>query len=206
MEENQEVFLSMKNEIEKQSQREVDAIMAEVKKIEEEAYSSMRAEAKKDADLRLKQELDETSPYIDIPDEMQSESAAEISESHVERQNKLINKRDEYVTTIFKKAREELVAFTKTPEYKEFMVNKAKKLAGDYMPHSVIYVKEEDLGLADDLKAAYGDAEVKAGDITIGGLIVENTESSIVHDETLEFALKNQKEWFIQHSGLIINK
>ena len=37
MEENQEVFLSMKNEIEKQSQREVDAIMAEVKKIEEEA-------------------------------------------------------------------------------------------------------------------------------------------------------------------------
>ena len=50
MEENQEVFLSMKNEIEKQSQREVDAIMAEVKKIEEEAYSSMRAEAKKDAD------------------------------------------------------------------------------------------------------------------------------------------------------------
>ena len=56
MEENQEVFLSMKNEIEKQSQREVDAIMAEVKKMEEEAYSSMRAEAKKDADLRLKQE------------------------------------------------------------------------------------------------------------------------------------------------------
>ena len=42
MEENQEVFLSMKNEIEKQSQREVDAIMAEVKKMEEEAYSSMR--------------------------------------------------------------------------------------------------------------------------------------------------------------------
>ena len=33
MEENQEVFLSMKNEIEKQSQREVDAIMAEVKKL-----------------------------------------------------------------------------------------------------------------------------------------------------------------------------
>ena len=93
MEENQEVFLSMKNEIEKQSQREVDAIMAEVKKMEEEAYSSMRAEAKKDADLRLKQELDE----------MQSESAAEISESHVERQKKLINKRDEYVATIFKK-------------------------------------------------------------------------------------------------------
>ena len=110
------------------------------------------------------------------------------------------------MATIFKNAREELVAFTKTPEYKEFMVNKAKKLAGDYMPHSVIYVKEEDLGLADDLKAAYSDAEVKAGDITIGGLIVENTESSIVHNETLEFALKNQKEWFNQHSGLIINK
>ena len=40
MEENQEVFLSMKNEIEKQSQREVDAIMAEVKKMEEEAKAA----------------------------------------------------------------------------------------------------------------------------------------------------------------------
>ena len=107
---------------------------------------------------------------------------------------------------IFKKAKEELIAFTKTPEYKDFMVNKAKKLSGDYMPHSVIYVKEEDLGLADDLKAAYGDAEVKAGDVTIGGLMIENKENSIVLDETLEFALKNQKEWFNQNSGLIINK
>lgn len=82
MEENQEVFLSMKNEIEKQSQREVDAIMAEVKKMEEEAYSSMRAEAKKDADLRLKQELDE----------MQSESAAEILNPMLrDRKSLLIN-------------------------------------------------------------------------------------------------------------------
>ena len=81
MEENQEVFLSMKNEIEKQSQREVDAIMAEVKKMEEEAYSSMRAEAKKDADLRLKQELDE----------MQSESAAFLNPMLRDRKSLLIN-------------------------------------------------------------------------------------------------------------------
>ena len=193
MEENQEVFLSMKNEIEKQSQREVDAIMAEVKKIEEEAYSSMRAEAKKDADLRLKQELDE----------MQSESAAEISESHVERQKKLINKRDEYVTTIFKKAREELVAFTKTPEYKEFMVNKAKKLAGDYMPHSVIYVKEDDEKYSSRLKAFCKDVKTDKS-IIIGGCKGENTSASMSADDTLDSRIKEQREEFYSYSGLSI--
>ncbi|MBM6798513.1 hypothetical protein H7U28_06765, partial [Coprobacillus cateniformis] len=41
-------------------------------------------------------------------------------------------------------------------------------------------------------------------DITIGGFIIENKESSLVVDETLDFALANQKEWFNKNSGLII--
>jgi hypothetical protein len=38
----------------------------------------------------------------------------------------------------------------------------------------------------------------------IGGLIGENPKSLLVIDETLDFALKNQKEWFAKNSGLII--
>ena len=51
-----QVFLYMKDEIERQAKNEEKSILDEVKALEDEAYESMRAEAKRDADLKLKQE------------------------------------------------------------------------------------------------------------------------------------------------------
>ena len=168
-----------------------------MKALEDEAYESMRAEAKRDADLKLKQE----------EEEMSSNASAEISESHIERTKKLIEKRDEYVKAIFEKAHEELVAFTKSADYASFMESKIKKVADDFKDsHSIMYVSAKDLAMKADLVKAFGqDIDVEASDdITIGGFIIENKESSLVVDETLDFALNNQKEWFNKNSGLII--
>ncbi|WP_154886505.1 V-type ATP synthase subunit E [Longibaculum muris] len=192
-----QVFLYMKDEIERQAKNEEKAILDEVKALEDEAYESMRAEAKRDADLKLKQE----------EEEMSSNASAEISESHIERTKKLIEKRDEYVKAIFEKAHEELVAFTKSADYASFMESKIKKVADDFKDsHSIMYVSAKDLAMKADLVKAFGqDINVEASDdITIGGFIIENKESSLVVDETLDFALNNQKEWFNKNSGLII--
>ena len=192
-----QVFLYMKDEIERQAKNEEKAILDEVKALEDEAYESMRAEAKRDADLKLKQE----------EEEMSSNASAEISESHIERTKKLIEKRDEYVKAIFEKAHEELVAFTKSADYASFMESKIKKVADDFKDsHSIMYVSAKDLAKKADLVKAFGqDIDVEASDdITIGGFIIENKESSLVVDETLDFALNNQKEWFNKNSGLII--
>ena len=192
-----QVFLYMKDEIERQAKNEEKAILDEVKALEDEAYESMRAEAKRDADLKLKQE----------EEEMSSNASAEISESHIERTKKLIEKRDEYIKAIFEKAHEELVAFTKSADYASFMESKIKKVADDFKDsHSIMYVSAKDLAMKADLVKAFGqDIDVEASDdITIGGFIIENKESSLVVDETLDFALNNQKEWFNKNSGLII--
>ena len=192
-----QVFLYMKDEIERQAKNEEKAILDEVKALEDEAYESMRAEAKRDADLKLKQE----------EEEMSSNASAEISESHIERTKKLIEKRDEYVKAIFEKAHEELVAFTKSADYASFMESKIKKVADDFKDsHSIMYVSAKGLAMKADLVKAFGqDIDVEASDdITIGGFIIENKESSLVVDETLDFALNNQKEWFNKNSGLII--
>lgn len=192
-----QVFLYMKDEIERQAKNEEKAILDEVKALEDEAYESMRAEAKRDADLKLKQE----------EEEMSSNASAEISESHIERTKKLIEKRDEYVKAIFEKAHEELVAFTKSADYASFMESKIKKVADDFKDsHSIMYVSAKDLAMKADLVKAFGqNIDVEASDdITIGGFIIENKESSLVVDETLDFALNNQKEWFNKNSGLII--
>ncbi len=192
-----QVFLYMKDEIERQAKSEEQAILNEVKALEDEAYESMKAEAKKDADLKLKQE----------EEEMSSNASAEISESHIERTKKLIEKRDEYVKNIFDKAREELKAFVKSDDYLPFMEAKIKKVADDFKDQqSTMYVSQDDLAIKADLIKAFGsDIDVQASDdITIGGFILENKASSLVVDETLDFALNNQKEWFNKNSGLII--
>lgn len=193
---DKDIYLSMKAEIESISSKEVEAINAEVKKMEDEALSSMQKEAKKDADLRLKQELEE----------IHQEAATQISETHTERTKKLIAKRDEYVNEVFKNAKDELVAFTKSSDYKDYLLKQAKKASENDFEHAVMYVRQEDLKFADDLKKAYGkDVVVEASDeITLGGLILENKEDALVVNETLEFALENQKSWFANNSGLMI--
>ena len=191
-----DVFLSMKAEIEHTAQKQVDAINAEVKKMEDEALHSMQEEAKKDADLKLKQELEE----------IHSEASAEISETHTQRTKKLIAKRDEYVAEVFKAAREKLVAFTKSAEYKDYLLKKAKAAADNDFADAVMLVRAEDMQYSEELKKAYGKTvEVKASDeITLGGFILENTADALVVNETLEFALENQKTWFANNSGLMI--
>lgn len=187
----------MKDEIERQAKNEEKSILDEVKALEDEAYESMKAEAKRDADLKLKQE----------EEEMSSNASAEISESHIERTKKLIEKRDEYVKDIFTKARNELIAFSESKDYASFMKAKIEKVAADFTgERAVMYVASKDLAMEKELVKAFGhDIKVEANDdITIGGFIIEDKESSLVVDETLDFALDNQKEWFNKNSGLII--
>lgn len=192
-----QVFLYMKDEIERQALGEEKAILSEVQTLENEAYESMREEAQKDADLKLKQDLAE----------MSSQASTEISESHIERTKKLIEKRDGYVKAIFDEARNKLVEFTKSKEYVSFMKEKVMEVAKDFNEeNSVMYLTKQDLALEKELVKAFGIAiEVKVSeDITIGGFIIENKASSLVVNETLDAALYNQKEWFNKNSGLII--
>ncbi len=192
-----QVFLYMKDEIERQAKSEEQAILNEVKALEDEAYESMKAEAKRDADLKLKQE----------EEEMSSNASAEISESHIERTKKLIEKRDEYVKNIFDQARDELRAFVKSDEYFPFVEAKIQRVAENFKDSkSIMYVSHDDFKNKDAFVKAFGtDIEVQASDdIQIGGFILENKASSLVVDETLDFALNNQKDWFNKNSGLII--
>lgn len=197
MQNMEQVFLSMKEEIEKQAHAQEKQILDEVDRLEKEAYESMKEEAQKDAELQLKQ----------IVSEMTSNASSEISESHIERTKKLIEKRDGYVKDIFDQAISQLNDFASSDQYQDFMIEKMKKVAKDYqLPHSVLHLRKADEVLKDDLIKVYGqDIDVVIDDkISIGGFIIENQESSMIIDETLDFALENQKEWFNKNSGLII--
>ena len=172
MQKKDQVFLYIKDEIEKISSAEEKEILDEAKAIEQEAYNQLRGEAEIDAKHQLDKELAEIS----------SKASIEASAQLEERLKKLVEKREEYVNTIF----------TVSDEYQ--------------MTDCVLCVRKEDLKYADDLKKAYAlPIEVEEGQqIQLGGFIIENKTTNVVVDESLDSNLEAQKDWFYKTSGLMI--
>lgn len=74
------------------------------------------------------------------------------------------------------------------------------------MENSTLKLRKVDMKYKDELIKAYGmSIEVEVSDkILIGGFIIENKATNVVVDESLDFALENQKDWFYKTSGLMI--
>ena len=197
MEKKEQVFLYMKEEIERLANLEEEKILDEAKRLEEEAYNQIKAEAKKDAEALLAKELVEIS----------SNASVEASSSQEEKTKKLVEKRDEYVANIFSEAKDKLVAFANSKDYQAYLVKHMEEIGKLYpMSDSTLELREADMKYKDELIKAYGTAlEVEVSDkITIGGFIVKNKATNVVVDESLDFALENQKDWFYKTSGLMI--
>lgn len=197
MEKKEQVFLYMKEEIERLASLEEEKILAEAKQLEEEAYNQIKAEAKRDAEALLAKELVEIS----------SNASVEASLSQEEKTKKLVEKRDEYVANIFSKAKEKLVEFVDSKDYKVYLIKHIGEIGKLYqMENSILKLRKEDMKYKDELIKAYGmSIEVEASDnILIGGFIIENKATNVVVDESLDSALENQKDWFYKTSGLMI--
>ncbi|WP_455683177.1 V-type ATP synthase subunit E [Thomasclavelia sp.] len=197
MEKKEQVFLYMKEEIERLASLEEEKILAEAKQLEEEAYNQIKAEAKRDAEALLAKELVEIS----------SNASVEASLSQEEKTKKLVEKRDEYVANIFSKAKEKLVEFVDSKDYKVYLIKHIGEIGKLYqMENSILKLRKEDMKYKDELIKAYGmSIGVEASDnILIGGFIIENKATNVVVDESLDSALENQKDWFYKTSGLMI--
>lgn len=197
MEKKEQVFLYMKEEIERLASLEEEKILAEAKELEAEAYQQIKAEAKKDADALLAKELVEIS----------SNASVEASLSQEEKTKKLVETREAYVTKIFKEAKNRLNEFVNSEGYKMYLIKHMEKISSLYqMSDSILKLRQNDTKYADALVKAYGiDLTVEVSDeIKIGGFIIENKATNVVVDESLDTALENQKEWFYKTSGLMI--
>ena len=125
----------------------------------------------------------------------------------IERLKKLVEKREEYVNTIFTEVKNKLVEFVNGKDYKDYLLTHVKAVSDEYqMTDCVLYVRKDDLKYADDLKKAYAlPIEVEEGQqIQLGGFIIENKATNVVVDESLDSNLEAQKDWFYKTSGLMI--
>ena len=139
--------------------------------------------------------------------EISSKASIEASAQLEERLKKLVEKREEYVNTIFTEVKNKLVEFVNSSNYLEYLTSHVKAVSDEYqMTDCVLCVRKEDLKYADDLKKAYAlPIEVEEGQqIQLGGFIIENKTTNVVVDESLDSNLEAQKDWFYKTSGLMI--
>ncbi|WMJ22609.1 V-type ATP synthase subunit E family protein [Paludicola sp. MB14-C6] len=180
---------------------EIDAKAAQ---LEREAEELKEQELEKTKDEQL------TKSFYLIQqktEEIKKEYKHEVAKYSLEQKHAVLMKRNELTNNIFANVKQQIVDYTNTSEYKEYLLSSISHFAKDASYENLdIMVTSKDLAFADEIKKAFGkDCNVKESKtIELGGFIACNTEQGIYFDETLEQKLAEQKKYFIEHSQLDI--
>lgn len=174
------------------------------KKIEAElqsAAASVLEKSRAEQEAHAKREIKlEASRLKDASNRRLSEKAAE-------KRAVLTEKRAKITREVFEKANKKLAAFTKTPEYDEFLEKSLKSFAEIFESGNLtVYVKEEDLNKQLLIESILGAECAVRSDSSIktGGFKAENEEKTLLVDDTLDSRLSSQYEWFLENCGLSV--
>ena len=194
------------------SKNKTDNFLKAIKKYADEQRSAMQTEVAQLKEEKLKEATEkgrhDSEKYIkDKLEESRNRQTGILAKKIQEGQKKLFLERAEMTESVFKKAEEKLVEYTKTSDYSNSLVKSAKEVAKLFADNDcVVYVNERDMKNSDKIKAVFaGSTEVVADkSIKIGGIKGYCKAMNIVADETLDSKLYAQKEWFIENSGLSV--
>lgn len=196
-----------------QSEKKLDKFSSAVLKDAQEQRAKILAEIEEYRKSELEKAEEEIlhDAYVMIQNEIASiknKHSRKISLAELDGRRQQLILRDKLTEKVFDEAAVQITEFTKSDKYKQYMLDLVKKSCAQIPEGKIIIsVKNDDLGLGGDLAAASGrEAEVKAdAAIQLGGLLVSNPENGIVVDETLDFKLNSQRDWFTSVSGLSIS-
>lgn len=183
--------------IKKYADNQRNTILNEVDNFKKEKIAEAKKKAEYDSEKLIKDKLEAKK----------NEQTSKIAKLMQEGQRKLFLERAEMTESVFKKAEEKLIEFTKTTKYSELLNNYAKNISALFDGKScVIYINERDMAFADQIKTLFGGKAELCADktIKIGGLKGYCEALSIVADETLDSKLNAQREWFFENSGLSV--
>ena len=148
--------------------------------------------------------------YIMIQNEIaaiKNENSKKISLAELDGRRKLLKLRDEISDSVFREAAVKILAFTKSPEYPDYLKKILSRYSGGFPEGKItIYVKSDDLSYKEMILSTFGKpAEIVSNpEIELGGLIILDHDRGIEVNETLDLKLSGQKDWFAVSSGLSI--
>lgn len=184
-------------EIQKQSEIQRNQLLNEISEAKKDAVSKAEAQFEVEAEKYVARQLSIAETNI----------KSEYAVKTLNAQGELFKLRDEMTKKVFEKAKEKLIAFSKSPEYKEYLLKLAKEIANTFEnKNCVIRLKKDDVIYKEEIKALFsGDVEFKEDNsIIIGGIKGYCKEISIVADNTLDSKLDEQKSKFVEEANLKI--
>ena len=151
------------------SKNKTDNFLKAIKKYADEQRSAMQTEVAQLKEEKLKEATEkgrhDSEKYIkDKLEESRNRQTGILAKKIQEGQKKLFLERAEMTKSVFKKAEEKLVEYTKTSDYSNSLVKSAKEVAKLFADNDcVVYVNERDMKNSDKIKAVFaGSTEVVA--------------------------------------------
>ena len=181
--------------IKKYAKSQKTAMQGEVKQLKTERLKEAEEKAQRDSQRMIKEKLAE----------YRSRRTAALAKAMQDGQSKLFVERSAMVDEVFRLAADKLKAFTETDAYADRLAQGARAIADVFGDSDcVLYVRESDLGAAEQLKRFFtGGVQVEADKtIQIGGVMGYSKSMGMIADETLDSKLEAQREWFIENAAL----
>lgn len=183
--------------IHKDAEKRREVLERETEAFKQEEIRKAESEALREAYALIQHEMEETRLKI----------ARDLSTKELSAKRSLLEKREEIMEKVFGLAREKLLAFSRTPEYKTTLFGHLDDAAHRFgsIP-LIVSIRPEDEAMKEEITAEFpAGCEVKCdGGIKLGGAVVFAPSLGKSADYTLDKSLAEQRAWFRRNSGLFI--
>lgn len=193
-ENNAEAFADAIRKMAKEKCKEINEETEFIKKQRTEAFE-------KDAQARCESNIKYETARI------RSEKNKSVSFAKEEAKKELSALRQELTEKVFLSATEQIENFTDSDKYLEYLVKSVEEIYKDASENTVYYLSEKDFKHTDEIKKALKNDNVtfeKSQEIVLGGVKAHDKDSGCLYDNSLDVKFDEQKEWFIENSGLKI--
>lgn len=131
----------------------------------------------------------------------QKQYAFQTANSAFCAKRELILKRTEFTDDLFRTVKEKLINFTKTDDYKNYLISAVSAAKSEYKTEAEIECSKSDEALC---KEIFNGKIKTCDDIKVGGVRIVFESEKVIIDKTFDEALKDEKAKFITVSGLTI--
>lgn len=132
-----------------------------------------------------------------------------ISKAELDSKREILIYREQISNKIIENVKISIDRFTKSKDYKDYLIKLAKDeiVQAPKSSEIVVFLSKNDMQYSGELKSVLGEKisfEEKSG-IKLGGLCVLYKNDNVLKDRTLDSALKEQKDLFNNSSSLRLN-
>lgn len=191
-----------------------EAFLKAIRKSSKQKCKEMDAETEKVRTIRLEDVHAEAQKkykdYMDYEkDRIHAKTNREISALQEESKKELTTLRETLCNTLFAEVEADLAAFRESDAYPQRLLQDAKSIA-EYVKaeQPILYLSPMDKKYQEEIQKVFLKPCEFSWDesILLGGIRAFAKDSKQILDFTIDAQLDEEKEWFLEHSGFVIEE